>query len=417
LTEIVAPEIIDEKDISVSVDTRFKFITYIIFASQNLGKQLSYQFFSIFARLLGASGAQLGFLTASQNVSQTALQSYFGKLSDEIGRKIFLILGFAVSGIAFLLAAFSQSPTHLIIAIIINGLGISILAPALEGSISDNTPRKIRGAFIGNMNSLSTYYAAFVILLVGIIFFTLPTDQQLFGYRAITAFSGVNFLIGSLLAYFIQEKHVKREATRMSFSNLMEPLSDPVFKRFLILVIFWWFSMSIAWSYFPVLFADIFQLTIFELSVVNAVFSVSMGVSAYIGGKINTKWGPKYGLMLGLGSFWLFPLALAFSTTFLQVVLAQILAGSSLGMGLPSIQMYIIEISGNKTGQYSGLYFLFWGIFTFVGSLSGGILLDFLEVRIGLDQTMFLLLIGVAGFRLITGSLLFLVADTKKLNR
>ena len=61
----------------------------------------------------------------------------------------------------------------------------------------------------------------------------------------------------------------------------------------------------------------------------------------------------------------MFPLALAFSSTFLQVALTQIFGGFSLGAGFPSIQSYIIEIAGpDNAGQYSGLYYVFWGVFT-----------------------------------------------------
>ena len=386
-----------------------------VHSTLNLSKQLSYQFLSIFMRLLGASGFLVGLLASVQNISQTFLQGIFGRLSDLYGRKKFLFIGFTFAGITFIVAAMSRSPLELLTMTFLNGVAFSILSPSWEGSIGDNTEKITRGKVIGKLNSIATYYAALMIFLIGVFSLSLDNDQEILGYRIIVAFSGLNFLVGAFLSLKVKTPKITEKLRRLS---LFEPLKDRVFLKFLIFIHLWWFTMSIAWSYFPIYFSDILQLNIFQVGLVNTVFSLTMGVVANHFGPIIDKKGPKFALVVGFGTFWVFPLILALTHNFTLVVLANITAGFSLGVGIPAIQSYIIEVAGQeRTGQYSGTYYFIWGLVTFVGSLTGGYIFDILTLQFGSSITLTYLFFGVAVLRLLTGILLVFIHNTRRLNK
>src|SRR6202046_3362276 len=101
-------------------------------------------------RELGATTAQLQWVVDAYNLVFAALLLTAGSLSDRFGRKGMLLAGLAVVGAASLAGGFTTSPSELIAARAVMGLGAAMTFPATLSLISNVfTERRERARAIG----------------------------------------------------------------------------------------------------------------------------------------------------------------------------------------------------------------------------------------------------------------------------
>ena len=387
-----------------------KWLFYLIQMLQSFGQNLSYQYFPIYSRKLGASETQMGLLTAVQNVATTLFQPIWGKTSDRIGRRIFLIIGFFVAGFAATLLAFVRTPVEAILVIGINGLGLSIVAPAWAGAIADYTDESHRGEFIGNLVSVGSAYVTIAFLVVAYLAYQ-SSFSELKQFRAIILVSGLNLLLAFLLSFFLIDINKKPEGNGL---GIFAPLHDSLFRKFLIVILLWWLSMSFAWSYFPIVMNDIVEANAWQIALLSIVATAVQAYVALKWGAVTDRIGARRATMIGLSLFSIVPIGFAFATEWWHLIFAQLIAGFAIGAGFAALQAYILNIAGEENaGYYFGTYQILWGFVTFGGSFVGGVTLDFLASRIGLASAVTYMLLLIAGFRFITTYLFSYLPDSR----
>lgn len=402
--------------------------SWLFYAIQMLlsfGQNLNFQFLPVFARKIGTSNFEMGFLTATQNVSSTFFQPLWGRLSDKMGRRIFLLLGSFLSATACIILAFAETPIQVIIIVAISGIGYSIFWPAWSGAQADRTRDGNRGEFIGRLFSVGAYYVAIAMALLAVFFHFLDNVPELTQYRGIFVASGINFALIVVLAWFLIDKKGSKEghstegteddhvqvATTHELSPWLQPLVDPTFRRFLVLILFWWFWMSLAWSYFAIFISDIVQATTLEIAVLAFTSTIVQAIVSRKFGKVIDKIGVKRALPLGFTPWVFIPLCFALSTEWWHLIGAQLIAGLGIGAGFASVQTYILDIAGEeKAGYYMGTYQIAWGLLTFSGALFGGWLLTQAEQAAGsLETGIVWCLLFVFGARAVSAFLLHLL--------
>src|SRR6202020_69224 len=101
-------------------------------------------------RDLHATTTQLQWVVDAYNLVFAALLLTFGSLSDRFGRKGMLLAGLAVVGAASLAGGFTTSPSELIAARAVMGLGAAMTFPATLSLLTNVfTERRERAAAIG----------------------------------------------------------------------------------------------------------------------------------------------------------------------------------------------------------------------------------------------------------------------------
>src|SRR3954469_7952737 len=101
-------------------------------------------------RELGATTTQLQWVVDAYNLVFAALLLTAGSLSDRVGRKGMLLGGLAVFGVASLAGAFTTTPSALIAARAVMGLGAAMIFPATLSTIANVfTERRERALSIG----------------------------------------------------------------------------------------------------------------------------------------------------------------------------------------------------------------------------------------------------------------------------
>jgi len=154
-------------------------------------------FLPLFAATLGANPLELGLVGGASYAVYSFMPFVMGHFSDRSGsRKFFIIIAFALLSVVSLLYSISNDPVTLITVRIFEGIGWSMLWPAMDAAVTEDTTRDSRsslaiynylwsggsalgplfGTFLVTMYSYrSAFFAtgilfAFLILLNGVTF-------------------------------------------------------------------------------------------------------------------------------------------------------------------------------------------------------------------------------------------------------
>lgn len=386
---------------------------FLIQMSFSFSQNLAYQYIPLFNKKLGADEIEMGLMTAVQNVFSTAFSPFWGKISDKHGRKMFLLLGsFIATTSAFTLAT-AKSPTHVLISIAINSFGLSMLVPAWQGALADYTEGLKRGGFMGKLSGVSYFYVTSALILYSVIAPHLPLNE-IQQYRVVMLTSAINFLIMVLLSWILID--LKDPNGSDNHYTLLDPIKDSVYRRFLIVVLFWWFWMSLAWSYFPTVISEVIDANVSEVAWIAITGTIVQAFASYKMGSLIDRIGERKSIFFGFLTFTIVPLNFAFATKWWHLIPAQIIAGIGIGFGFTALQTYILEIAGSeKAGNYQGTYNLLWGIVTFVGSYFGGWFLQWLKNQLGsLPRALTISLLIVTAFRFFSNFIMyFFLPDPK----
>jgi DHA1 family multidrug resistance protein-like MFS transporter len=99
--------------------------------------------------IIGLNFTQIGMILSIMSVSSFVVSAPSGLISDNVGRKLLLALGFTFFAVATLLLPFSSNMLILLIPTILLGLGDGIIGPAMWASLSDMTDPQETAISIG----------------------------------------------------------------------------------------------------------------------------------------------------------------------------------------------------------------------------------------------------------------------------
>jgi multidrug resistance protein len=114
-----------------------------------LGFGLVMPLLPIYARDFGATGTQLGFLTASFAIARLVTTFPGGWLADRAGRKKPIILGLLAYSVVMALYGFSQDANQLIVLRGFQGMASGVVWPVISTMVVDMVPPKDRGKAMG----------------------------------------------------------------------------------------------------------------------------------------------------------------------------------------------------------------------------------------------------------------------------
>jgi len=181
-----------------------------------------------YIQTLGASGKQLGLLTAIYSIMQFIFAPIWGSLSDRLGRKPILMTGILGNGIFLLLFGYASQLWMLFLARALAGVLSSATLPTTMAYISDTTTPEERGS---KMGKLGAAMGLGVILGPGL-------GGWLAEYSLVTPFlvaAGFSAVALVLVSLFLPEsKIIDREQPMQdikpgrSFSRMYKVLTSPV---------------------------------------------------------------------------------------------------------------------------------------------------------------------------------------------
>lgn len=374
----------------IKTPRREKIKTMLIAAFNSGGQQFYFNYANLVAVGIGTSPIQMSFITSIQNLGSALLQGFFGKLSDRLGRKLILLLGFIIATITTVLLAFNSSTIVFMIIIAIYSLGISMVIPSWNALIGDISTQKSRMKILGQLGMVGTIFASVVLLILGFLtdYLPFPENYWIFPeglsdnkYRFMMFCGSFFFALASICVITLTETNLfRKKNNRKVFKEI---LKDKQFTIFTTVTLIWWFVMSFLWPLNPYILKRVNPSNA-EVAILSSIFAASMAISQISAKWIVNKIGRKLTILIGLFIFCCVPLILVFSYYWYIIIFANICGGFANGLVMVSINAEILDIADIETkGAYTGAYNLLMGISTFCGSFLCGILFEYFTV--GLD--------------------------------
>lgn len=332
----------------------------------------------IYANDLGASGFYVGMIFGSFSISRTILLPVFGRLSDQKGRKPFIIAGLAAYTLISLAFIFSKNVESLIVLRFIQGAASAMIMPVVQAYVGEITPEGSEGYSMGLFN-LSMFLSLSLGPMMGGVLMEM--------YSMNTAFVSMGILSGfGLILCVFCLPGVSRERTSSRTPDIIPWMTLLKDKELISLFSFRYAhasSIGIIWCFLP-LFAD----TQFNLSGALIGGLVTLGV--FVSGLLHLPMGyaadrySKRGLVLLGGILSTIGMGLPlWSDSFFDLVVAITVFGIGGGMSLPSI-MACAVIKGDEKkamGAVISIMTVAHSLGMLTGSMAAGFAMDFLELR------------------------------------
>jgi MFS family permease len=187
-----------------------------------LGMNIISPLLPIYARTMGASSLELGLVQAAFSASGTVTLLSVGRLSDRLGRKLFLVGAFVILVITSAGLMLAAQPLHLIVLRFIQGFGASTYLAISQAYLGDCVLKGMEGKWMGYFNAVLFAGMGAGPLVGGII-----TDA----FSISAAFLGLAVLnAAGLLAVLLFLKEMPRKIAVREHSSFFAPLKSPILR-------------------------------------------------------------------------------------------------------------------------------------------------------------------------------------------
>ncbi|NHJ84439.1 MAG: MFS transporter [Asgard group archaeon] len=421
----------NDSELSEAEIKRRKNLFKLISIGNATGQTFLFNFFSAFAVEVGVRDSVLGFITSIRNLMGSLFQGSIGRLSDKIGRKFLLLLGFFLSFSIMIVLIFLNEPIMLIIISIIQATALSIIVPVWNATLGDVTHMRKRAGYIGNLSALGTAVSVSLMLILATVFnylekysgyiivkgsleFYIPNIEWRIQYGVAFGVGALNFLICFIGAIFLKE-------TRKNNHEIKQPrmwlaLKDKKFARYFIINSAFGLVMAVMWPIFPIAQVDVLGMGFTEIAIINAIFSVCSSLGQFFSGKIGDRIGRKPILIYSRISMFVIPVVMIGAiliNDWRLLILSNILGGAAMGAYAVGQNAYILDIAPEEQmGAYSGLLQVGWGIMTFIGSLGAGFIAEAIEKTRDTSEMIILMFSVITALRLFVSFAYFFMDES-----
>ena len=130
----------------------FPALALISFATL-LGTGIIVPLIPIYATTLGATGLEIGIILAGYSISRAVVLPLIGRLSDQRGRKPFIITGLIIYTVLSLAYIFATSIPQLILVRLLHGIGAGMTTPIARAYVGDLAPKGEESTWMGYFNT------------------------------------------------------------------------------------------------------------------------------------------------------------------------------------------------------------------------------------------------------------------------
>jgi MFS family permease len=332
----------------------------------------------VYAGNLGASGLYIGLIYGSFSLSRSFLLPYFGRRSDKVGRKPFIVaglLGYALVSLAFI---FFKSVNQLIVIRFFQGIASAMIMPVAQAYIGDVTPEGGEGLNMGMFNMSVFIGLRIGPILGGFIEEGLGLDAAFWcmGVLALIAF----FMSLTMLPPVVVERGDVGARESASWRQL---LSDRGIRGLFAFRFSYTTCIGIIWSFLPVYAHDAFSISSSRIGILVVLGVFVSGALQMPMGAVADRWNKTVMILIGGLIVACAIVSLKWVNGFGGIFLAMLIFGLGGGICSPA-HMALAVISGNRSGAMGSvmaLMTLAHSLGMMTGALLAGVIMDLSAVQ------------------------------------
>ena len=295
-----------------------------------------------------ASLGLIGLIAAAYFVGVFAFSSWFGHLSDRIGRKPMIIFGTVLYAVATALFVTTTHPGWFVVFRLIEGMGAAAVVPAAQAFVADITSNENRSRAYGWLTS-----AQFGGLIIGPALawplYALGGGQGTWAFYTIFIFgAALTAAVALVLLFFLREPvhaRARREAAQPKRPPLRRLLTRPVV-AIIVVVAAAEFAMG-AWEVIWSIWLRDIGASMTVVGLTWIAFSIPM-VFSFVGGGFADRYS-RFRLMVGgfavVGASWF-----VFSLThdLGAYLVAMLIGGGAFAVAFPAKQAFLVQVSPQR---------------------------------------------------------------------
>ncbi len=340
-----------------------------------IGAGLVVPLLPVYAHDLGANAFQVGLIFSSFSLTRSIFVPYFGKLSDNKGKKPLLTTGLLLYFLLSLLYAASNNIFTLVLLRLGQGFASAMILPVAQTYVGMITPAQKEGKIMGIFN-ISLYGG----LSIGPLLGGIVTDY--FNIKVSFLAMGALTLLGFFLCLFLLPRETEAAAinpeNRRRATPYLELMKRPSAASLFIFRFCFTMGIGIIWTFLPLLASAGFGLS---CSAIGFLVTINVFVSGLLQapmGLLADRFNKK-ALVTISGALGVIAIGyLITADSFGELALANGLLGLAGGISMPAI-MALAVIEGRRTkamGSLMGLLALAHSLGMLVGPLLAGLLVD-----------------------------------------
>lgn len=332
-----------------------------------------------YAKELGASNVEVGFLAGIFSIMNFFFTPFLGSYSDRVGRRPIILVSIAANVVGYLIFGFAGNLTLFMLSRVVNGIGSSNIAAA-QAYISDITKPEDRTKYLGMIGA--AFGLGFVFGPAAGGFIKSHYGFEWVGFTA-AILCGINFLS----AYFflpesIKEKNASSPIRFIPLRDYANALQKPLLREILILWIIYIMAFTMMQTVSALLWKEYYGMDEKHIGFIFAIIGISSAIAqGGLVGLLSKKLGRNRILLLGcvlmflgLGMIPLIPKDWFWTGTVLWIALTAIGGGCL----TPSLQSLVSLISPpSEQGRMLGLSQSLGSLSRVLGPAISGFAYDF----------------------------------------
>ncbi|GKU24131.1 MFS transporter [Clostridium folliculivorans] len=356
------------KEASTKVNSNIKWLSIATFLA-DIGGGLVNVVLPLFLSSLGLDKVFIGTVEGIADFTAGIVRIFSGWFSDKLRkRKIFVIIGYLLAGIARPLLAFVNSGFMIMFLRFTDRLGAGVrLAPA-DALIADESHKKSRGKAFGINRAMDAFGAVVGPVLAYEILKSHPGN-----YKLVFTATAIPMLLTLIVVTFLIKEKKNKVETRIAVPSFKGLTKE--FKRFLLIVVL--FSLGNSSDAFLILRAQNLGISSAIIPIWWAVFSIVATILSIPSGIISDKIGRKPLIIIGYVIFAVVYLGFGLShkAGILWILIA--LYGIYKGLADGAQRALVSElVPSNQRGSAFGVFHTSVSMATLPSSIIAGLLWD-----------------------------------------
>lgn len=321
---------------------------------------------------LHISGSVVGYMVAAFAITQLIISPIAGKLVDNIGRKVMIVVGLFIFGLSELLFGIGRTVEILFISRMLGGVSAAFIMPAVTAYIADITTLSQRSKALGYMSAaISTGF----IIGPGLGGFLAEFGTRIPFYAA-----GILGFVAAILSLILLKEPTRslddQEAVPSILGSVKRVFSPLYFIPFVLIFVLS-FGLAAFESLFSLFVDHKFAFTPSDI----AIIITGSGIVGALAQLLLFDWlTKKMGEINVIRYSLILSAVLTFAMTVVSHYFAILFVTFFIFVGFdlirPAATSYLSKIAGNEQGFVGGMNSMFTSLGNIFGPILGGVLFD-----------------------------------------